>query len=156
MEAVRRAVALDDEDAWGHVMLGMAFARNRQFDLAMAQGKRAMELDPTGMGQMFYGIQLNYMDRPGDGIPFIEKGLELSPKDPRSHFFMTRLADAHLQCRQYEQAIEWAQRAIARRPDYPDARLVLAASLGLLGREFEAKEALDQCKRIRPKYCLRG
>ena len=145
MEAARRAVALDDEDAWGHIVLGMAFARNRQFDLAAAQCKRAMELEPAGRGQIFYGVQLIYLHKPDEGIPFIEAGLDLSPKDPYSYFYMTRLADAHLQCRRYEQAIEWAQKAIGRRPDYVEARLVAAASLGLSGEESEAANALKEC-----------
>ena len=93
-----------------------------------------MALDPSGMGQVFYGMQLNYLGRPREGIQYIEKGIDLSPKDPRRHFFMTRLADAHLHDRQLDQAIDRAQQAIEVRPDYHDARLVLTASLGFLGR----------------------
>ncbi len=152
MVAAQRAVALDDEDAYAHITPGMAFARNRQFDLSLAQGERAMELDPTGMAQMFYGIQLNYVRRPHDGIPFLEEGLELNHKEPRRHLFMARLADVHLQCQNYEQAIDWAQKAISLRADYIDARLILAASLGFLGREGEAKAALDECRRIQPAF----
>ena len=151
LASAQRAVALDDDDAWSHVTLGMAYARSRRFEQALAQGEKAIELDPTGMGQVFYGIQLNYLQRPSEGIPHIEKGLELSPKDPRCHFYMSRLADAHLQCGEYEQAIDWARKAIVRRPDYFDGYLILAASLAQRNSEIEARTALDECKRIEPK-----
>lgn len=149
--AAQRAVALDDDDAWAHVILGLALARAGRFELAAAQSMRAMELDPTGAGRIAYGVQLIYLGRPGEGIPYIEQGLEISPKDPYNHFFMTRLADAHMQCRDYEKAVEWAQKAIGRRADHLDAHVVLAASFGHLGQESEAEEALGGCRRIQPE-----
>ena len=152
-EAALRAVFIDDADSWAQVTLGMAYSRRRQFDLALAQAELAMSLDPSGMGQVFYGMQLNYLGRPREGIPYIEKGIELSPKDPRRHFFMTRLADAYLHDRDLDPAVDWSQRAIDARPDYLDARLVLVASLSLAGRDEEAATAAAACDGLQP---LRG
>ncbi len=43
-------------------------------------------------------------------------------------------------------------KAISLRADYIEAHLILAASLGFLGREGEAKAALDECRRIQPAF----
>ena len=150
LAAAQRAVAVDDDDSWCHVTLGMAYARDQNFEAALAQSKKAVELDATGMGQVFYGYLLNYLHRPSEGIPHMEKGIELSPKDPRLHFYMSRLADAHLQCGEYEQAIEWARKIIAQRSDYFDGYLILAVCLAMRGVETEARAAFDRCRRIEP------
>jgi adenylate cyclase len=154
-EAAQLAVSLDDDDAWCHVTRGMAYARARLFEQALVQAEKAVALDPTGMGLILYGYVLNYLHRPSEGIPHMTKGIELSPKDPRLHFYMSRLADAHLQCGEYEQAIDWARKIISQRPDYFDGYLILAVCLALRGVETEARAAFDRCKSIEPNVAER-
>ena len=57
----------------------------------------------------------------------------------------------HLTARQYNDAVEWSERAIQRHPGNPDAHLCLASSLGHLGRVEEARAALDASRRLIPK-----
>ncbi len=152
MEFARRAVALDDEDGFAHNTLAFAFMRGRQFDLALTESRKAMELDPTGLSHIVYGTALKYCGRPSEGIPYLRQGLELTRKDPRRHVFMARLADAQLQSREYEQAADLAQAAVGRRSDFLEALLILVVSLGHLGHEAEAKPALEACRRVQPDF----
>ncbi len=153
LEAARRAVALDDTDSFAHVLLAFAFRWSGQHDLAVAEAERAVELNPSNaMAQGTLGNVLDLAGRPEEGIPKIEQALQLNPRDIHNHFFMTILARAHLNARHYETAVEWARKAIQRRSDHARAHLVLAISLGHLGRQAEARAALDECKRLQPGY----
>jgi adenylate cyclase len=131
--AAQRAVTLDDEDSWCHVTRGMAYARGHQFEQALAHAQKAVALDPTGTGHVFYGYVLNYLHRPSEGIPHLEKGIELSPKDPRLHFYMSRLADAYVQCGEFELALTWARKIITQRADYFDGYFFVAVCLAIRG-----------------------
>ena len=62
------------------------------------------------------------------------------------------MARAHLTARRYEEAAEWARKAIQWRDDAPLSHLILAASLGHLGQSNDARAALDKCESIRPGY----
>jgi TolB-like protein len=150
MDSARRAVALDDDDGFAHITLTFAFMRSGQFELALSESRKAMELDPTGLALMVHGNVLNYSGRPSEGIPFMQKGLELLRKDPRRPVLMVRLADAHLQCQEYEQAAKLTQDILGQRRDHPEALLILAATLGHLGQESEARSALEQYHRVEP------
>jgi hypothetical protein len=50
---------------------------------------------------------------------------------------------AYIGLKQYDQAIDWARRAIAVEPSNPFPRAHLAAALALTGHEAEAHEALQ-------------
>ena len=65
---------------------------------------------------------------------------------------MVRLADTYLQCREYEQAAKLTRDILGRRKDHPVALLILAVSLGHLGREAEARSAFDQYERVQPNH----
>ena len=111
-----------------------------------------MELDPTGPPLILYGTALKYCGRAGEGIPFIEKGLELSRKDPRLSIFYTRLADAHLQNGDYEQAAKLAEEIVGRNDGHMETVLILISSLGHLGREADARPAIKHYRSIQTNF----
>ncbi len=153
LEAARTAVAFDDRDAFAHMVLGAAFSWAGRHDLAVAAEERAVEINPSNaVAHVTLGHALDCAGRSEEGIPHIEKGLQLNPRDSRNHFYMALLARTHLSARRYEEAVEWARKAIYGQSDYLDAHLVLAASLGHLGRRTEARAALDECQRIQPGF----
>jgi len=44
--------------------------------------------------------------------------------------------------------VEWAQKSLSRRPEYPHAHYVLAIALGHLGRREEARAAVEACEHL--------
>ena len=149
MDAARRAVALDSEDGSAHITLSFAFMRSHHFELALSESRKAMELDPTGPPLIAYGTSLKFCGRAGEGIPYIAKGLELSRKDPRFPIFTTRLADAHLQNREYERAAMLAEEIVGRNDGHLDTLLILISSLGHLGRGADAEPAIEHFRGAR-------
>jgi tetratricopeptide (TPR) repeat protein len=53
-------------------------------------------------------------------------------------------SQGYFSLKQYDQAIEWARRAIAVGQNNPRPRATLAAALALTGHEVESREALQQ------------
>ena len=101
---------------------------------------------------MTLGNILTLVGRPDDGIPHMEKGFQLNPQHPRNHVWFTFMARAHLTARRYEEAANWAEKAIEWRGDAPLPHMISAASLGHLGQTDEARAALSKCESIRPGY----
>ena len=95
---------------------------------------------------------MTILGRPNDGIPYIEKGISLNPQDPRNHVFYAFMAQAHLLAGRYDEAEEWASKAIRWKPDHPLPHLVMATSLGHLGRVEDARTELNTCERIQPGF----
>jgi adenylate cyclase len=148
-EAARQAIALDDMDSMAHTMLGLACRWARKHDMAIAEVEKAVELNPSNAFALFHlGNVLDFGGNPDEGIKAIKKGFQLNSRDPRIHYFMSVLARAHLNARRYEDAVEWARKAIHHLPDHARAHAIVAIGLAHLGRLAEARVALDECERV--------
>ena len=137
-------------------MLGFGLVWARKFTLAIAAGEQAIELNPSNavaMAQL--GIAQSFNGQPHEGIRNLEHSLRLNPQDPRIHFVLAMLARAHLNAREPEAALHWAETAIRRRADYPLSHLVRASVLGHLGRRKEARAELGECERLDPGFATR-
>jgi Flp pilus assembly protein TadD len=76
-------------------------------------------------------------------LELFDKAIRLSPRDPQLHFMETGKSWVYFGLKQYDQAIDWARRAIAVGTSDPSPHTNLAAALALTGREAEANEALQ-------------
>ena len=147
-EAARRAVALNDTSSYAHVILAQAYLWRNEHELAVAETRRAAELNPYD-AEIMHSLG-NRFDLAGDpdGISLMEQAQQLNPQDPQRHMHLCFLARAYLNARQYEKAVEVARNSALRRPDYPHAHYILAIALGHLGRHEEARAALHECERL--------
>ena len=82
----------------------------------------------------------------------MEDALRLQPDAPNLRHFNAFLARACIAARRYEEAVEWARKAIHLRSDLAHAHCLLAVSLAYLGRGEEATAALAECRRIQPDF----
>src|SRR5205085_9131726 len=89
-----------------------------------------------------------YNGRPGDAIELAEKGIRLSPTDPRMFIWLPALAGAHYQLRNYEQAVEIGRRTWALNRNWPAGLRYVVAGLGQLGRAAEAQPALTDLRAL--------
>ena len=154
-EAALRAITHDNTSSHGHLVLGFACLWSGEYDQAVEAIQKALELNPSNaFARVSLGNALDLAGHPEQGIHEIKQGLQLNPKDPRNHIFLTNLARAHLNARRYEEAVEWARKAV-HRPPHPLKYLVLASSLGHLGRLEEACVALEMCERVQPSFVER-
>jgi adenylate cyclase len=154
-EAARQAIALDDKDSMAHMMLCFACRWARKHDMAIAEAEKAVELNPSNAFALFHlGNVLDLAGNPDEGITNMKKGFQFNPLG-RIHYLMSLLARAHLNARRYEDAVEWARKAIHHRPDHARAHAILAIGLAHLGQLAEARVALDECERVGPGFAKR-
>jgi len=143
-ESARRAVALDESDSEARTMLARAYLMSEQFDEAIRESRRGVELNPHhAFSNNVRGAVLAHAGQFSEAIPWIERALQLNPLDPQNHLFLTHLALAHLGAGNYPKAIELAHDAIRRKPGFIEPHVLLAAALGYQDRSEEAARAID-------------
>jgi adenylate cyclase len=150
-----RAVVLDAEDAGAHCTLGRAYYMRREYDAAFRELKTALELNPSlALAHYGLGATLVFSGRAEEGIPHLTAAIRLSPQDPNMGSFLVRLADAAYFLRRYEEAAEWARRAL-QQPNFQWSRYtVLIAALAQLGRLDEARSCIEQLQVKRPNTSI--
>jgi len=152
----RRSIELDELDGFAHFVLGLIYFRMGQHDLALSEQLRATELNPSlAMAQLQLGQVLAQSGRTEEGIPILEKGLLLNPRDPRNWNALDVTTNACITAGNYERAVELARNSIQRRPDNAMSHLYLAVALGQLDRIDEAQSELATARGIDPDIVQR-
>ncbi len=150
LEAARRAVELDDANAAAHYHLCYAYMFNRRMAEALAEGERAVDLnpiDPNAHDRL--GSILILAGRPEEGAHHLETAISLNARHPRVYIYRALLARAYLDAHQYEEAADQARQAVHRGGAFADGHLILASALGHLGRADEAMAVLNDIEESR-------
>jgi tetratricopeptide (TPR) repeat protein len=95
-------------------------------------------------------------NQPEAVIEASERAHRLSPFDPYVAFFAANIAIAHVAARRFEQAIEWADRALHDQPRLANAMRVRVVALAHLCRLDEARAGLSRVLAIDPKLTVAG
>src|SRR5206468_1410072 len=116
-------------------------------DLAMSSLQEAINLNPSyAAAHVLLGQMHLYRGHPEEAIALAEKGIRLSPKDPRLFIWLPALAGAHYQLSHYAQAVEAGRRSWMLNRHWPAGLRYVVAGLAQLGRVEEAKAALEELK----------
>ncbi len=147
LEMARQAVKLDNTNGDARLMMARGYHMTESPKNALLEMEHAVKLNPYSSGACWsYGAFLYFYGRAQDSLTWFEKALELNPLDPRNYIVNAHFAAANLCVGDFERAADLARAASAQRPDYIDARITLAAALGHLGRNDEAREAVGEFK----------
>jgi adenylate cyclase len=145
----RHAVALDGADAEARTLLSHALYRRGDYEGALAEAERALATSPNlAFAHHVLGATLIFSGRVKEGLAALERSIRLDPL--RSAARLNHIALGLYFSREYEAAIEAANRAIRLYPDFPNTYRWLAAALGQLGRIEEAEDALEKAIAIAP------
>jgi TolB-like protein/class 3 adenylate cyclase/Flp pilus assembly protein TadD len=157
-EAVRlasRAAELDDNDPWAHLALGWAAFLLRRSQDAMAEFKRALDINPNfAAAHGHLGNALACDGQADAAIPHLEQALRMSPHDPQNIFVYTALAVAYYLSGNYSEAISFGHKAVQQRPGFTGAHRIYIASLAQARRSEEARTALDRLKELQPEISI--
>jgi adenylate cyclase len=88
--------------------------------------------------------------QPGVAIEALERAMRLNPLDPMGRAFTAGLALAHLVAGRYDEALDWADRALREEPGYTAALRIKAVACAHLDRIDEAREAIRQLIEFQP------
>jgi adenylate cyclase len=143
-EIAKRAVSLEDTNEYAHWTLGYIQYYRRKRDLAIAELKRAIELNPNcSLAYGSLGSILSESGDPEESIKNSEIAIRTNPKDPSIFFRYYGIALAHFSAGRYSEASLWARKSVHRKPSWRGGHAVLASSLAQLDLLEEAKEAVD-------------
>ena len=155
LEFGRRAVELDDLNAFTHLALGRALNLQGDCEGAIAELETAVRLNPSfAQGHYALGWAMIWGGRATEAISHIESAMRLSPRDPYFGQFMVRMSEAHLVARRPEEAIDWARQSLRQPNIQPSRWVMLAVSLAHTDRIDEARQAVESLRRLVPSYDL--
>ncbi len=152
LDTAGKALTLDDQDHWGHLVLGLSYARRRRPEEAVKHLSNSVDLNPNfALGHAGLGYAFACCGQPKRGLQSLEQAQRLSPLDP----FVAMYAPvvqymALFALEKYEQTISVCRSIAARHPNHAGAWRLMTVSLGLLGRLDEASESLAHTLTLQP------
>jgi adenylate cyclase len=150
-EAIRlcnKAITLDESQDMPHYLLGLIYAISGKFDKAIAEGERAIALNPnSASAYIALGRTLTYAGRLEEAIDLIKKG---ERRNPLSLGSLT-LGNAYREAGRYEDAIAEYKKCIKNNPKNIFVHFGLALTYALAGRYEEAREAWPEVLKLDTK-----
>ncbi len=147
--AARKAVDLEPASHFSqHALAEVHFYRG-ELDAFFPVAQKAVQLNPNDCTVVaMTGLLTAYAGHWDRGLAMLEKAMALNPYHPGWYYFP--LAFDHYRRGDYQRALEEAQRV--EMPGYYPNHVVLAAIYGQLGREKDARAALENLLELFPRY----
>ena len=153
IELAQKALAMDDSIADAHALLSALYVTKREYDKAIAEGERAVALNPGGTGVLVnYANSLIWAGRPEEAIPLYQKAIRLNPFGPS--YLYREFGTALRNTGRFEEAVSAFKKAIQLAPDNINAHIALAVTYSMMGREKEARAEAAEVLRINPKFSV--
>jgi TolB-like protein len=119
----------------------------RQHEMALSEIEKALSLDPNDPSSLqTMAFILNMTGRPKDATAFIERGMRLDPHNPSRYLWL--LGWTHFNREDFAGAANSIEKAVRLNPENAGIKMQLGAFYGLLGRDREAREAVDACRKV--------
>jgi adenylate cyclase len=150
-EAARRAVAIDDGDAYAHSALAIFDMFSGRHEEARRRLRRAIELDPNSVfARGYLAVSHGFVGDYEATLPLCDEAMRLSPRDPLLFIWHVVKSWAALLSERYQEAVGFATEAAEINPEFPDIYAILAAAHGHLGNAAAGRAALDELLRRMP------
>jgi len=153
LRVLKEAVALDPQSASGHLLLAQAYLARGSYEVvaeAKAELQQALALDPKLVWARFYlaKIQLD-LGRLEKAREELERGLAERPNVPH---FLTLLGEVERRLGNPARSLDLCGRALAADPALTPAHYSLALAYLDLGKEDEARRALESA--VNSRYVI--
>jgi adenylate cyclase len=150
-----RAVAAQPDNSDAHGAKAYVFFNKRQWPQAIAEAEAAIADNPNNAwAHAQRGLDKLYLARAEDGFSGPETAFRLSPRDPFVPIWQSYVCVLHNFLAQWEQGIEWCEKARAGAPENVYPLVHLAAANALAGHDKEAKEAVAQLQKLSPGFTV--
>jgi len=153
MALILKAIDLDPNyaEAYGH--LGFTYSMLGEHDKAVANAEKAAVLNPnSAYVHMRLGHTLRFAGRYKEAIAEYKKAIRLNPLPPTNYLFGLGLA--YCMTGQYDNAVNWCEKAVRQDPDSFLTRLMMTMVYSESGRLEDARDEADEVLRINPKFSV--
>jgi tetratricopeptide (TPR) repeat protein len=149
------ALSKEPNYAWAHFAKALLASARRQFGDALSELDVAIEDDPNfAAAYAFRGVTRTFIGRAAQAVPDVQTAFRLSPRDPLRSVWEGHICHAYAHMAQWEKVFEWCQKSVATNAGYWFPYVDLAAANGWLGRDAEAKAAIDGLHKLNPGYAI--
>ena len=123
------------------------------FESAVTAGRAAIDKGPNvALAHFYFGHALAAADIVAEGLEEIEAAIRLSPKDPYLWVFENIMAMLLCWSERYDEAHEFARRAVSHPTAQGWAFATHASVLGHLGRIEEGRRVVTELKALQPDF----
>jgi adenylate cyclase len=165
-ESVEKAIALDDSEAGAYAVRGWIEGIKSQHDRAVADGKRAVSLDPNSAFAWIALADINDAEcvfpagitppdwgrsKPEEVLAYAQKAIRLDPRHPEKYSMPEGVAYNGMG--RYAEAVDALKSSDQSNP-WVHVNLVYAYSE--LGREQDARAEAAEVLRLSPGFSLEG
>jgi TolB-like protein/cytochrome c-type biogenesis protein CcmH/NrfG len=150
LDAAQRAVAQDPTSQVAHHVLASAHFQRQELDAFFAEAERAIALNPNH-AVILAALGMSFQQA-GDerGIALVKKAMKLDPFLPT--IFNMAIASHHFHRGEYEEALAAARKI--NLPGFFGTQIYLAAIYAELGRQSDARSALEELLRLYPGFSV--
>jgi adenylate cyclase len=149
----QKAIEIDSDSVLAHSVLARAYTAVAKYDLGLAESERALQLNPSDTDAMLArAAVLLWTGQIDKSITTTEAALRLNASiGPEATL---NLGLAYLLDKRYADAVRLLEAQRSRYPAYPLLDLPLAAAYAELGRNADARDAMEQAKLKNPHFDL--
>ena len=152
-ELAQKALSMEEAIDMGHSLLAGIYLVMRQHDKAIAEGERAVALNPNGAtAYMALAGIVGCAGRWEESVLYAKQSMRLNPFSESIDYWI--LGRAYFMTGQYDESIATWKKALRANPDYLLAHVFLAACYSSMGRDVEAVAEAKEVIRINPKFSV--
>jgi len=146
----QKALSLDDSQSAVYTTMEFMYGFMRRHEEAIAAGEKAVKNAPgSAHAQLSLGRALNFACRDKEALRHLEMAVRMNPIPPA--FYYMHIGSAHLNLRNYEEAVSALKKALALTPRNEFARGFLMVAYVETGRMEEARAELQEYLKTNPK-----
>ncbi len=146
----------DQAASYYHFSLAKLYEGDRQFQDAIKEYEKAVELDPDSAQLRFeFGRALIQASEIRRGVQELEKSIELDSQNFRPHLLLGQVQRRYVESgngAMLDKAIASFQRVLELEPNHAEGLYYLGELLLLKGEPAEAAAALEQFNQVRPGF----
>ncbi|HEY1658805.1 MAG TPA: hypothetical protein VGG14_10695, partial [Candidatus Sulfotelmatobacter sp.] len=148
-EAAWRAVKLDPACQMGWKLLSVVYFFSRDFAAFREAAERAIALNPRdGTTLAYVGIMMAYSGDWERGVALVQRAKDLNRHHPG--WYHNAAFAHHYRKGEYEAALLAAKKI--NMPEYHWMQVAIAACCGMLGRDEEARAAIESLRKSNPTF----
>lgn len=149
------AIASDDDEAWGHMALGIYLVRIGELQNACSAFEDALARNPSfALARGFLGAAKIYLDKLEEGRRQLLESTRLSPNDPLLPMCYSALSSCAALQGHHEQAIDWAAKAVRLNASYLPGIRNLIVALAAAGESERARAIVPQILALDPTFTV--
>ena len=154
-KAIDAALSLQPGSSSAHLAKSNLYFERRLWGPSIAEAETAVAENPNNASaHADAGFNRLFLGRSVEGFAGVETAFRLSPRDPDVWLWQFYTCHLHAYLAQWEQAIEWCNKAAAGDPQFFITYILLAAANVWAGHDKEAKEAAARLQKVFPGFTV--